>query len=71
MNELGKEYASALFMLAVEHGSVLAHYNAGYCLIYGDGVENNYEEGVKLLTIAAENGHEGAQQLLNDLGEKW
>ena len=63
--------AYELYILAAELGEVDAYYNVGYCLVMGKGVEEDYAKGVEMLKVAAENDHEAAKVLLNNLGEVW
>lgn len=54
------------FKKAAEAGLPAGLYWIG-CMYYeGEGVQRNEEMGKRCLTIAAQNGHEGAQRYLND-----
>ena len=56
--------AYALFLEAAKEGSVDAQLYLGRMLCAGEGVEQNFEEGVKWLRIAAEAGSIKAMRLL-------
>ena len=49
-----------MFSAAAEQGYTIAVYNLAICYKYGQGVEKNLSEAVKLYTQAAEKGHAGA-----------
>ena len=55
--------------LAAEQGPMDAQYNIGRCYEYGNGVEQSYEEAAKWYQLAADNGHETAQNELRSLRE--
>ena len=54
---------------AAEQGDVEAQYNLGLMYEFGDGVEEDFDQAVKWFEKAAERGHEGAQDALEQLKE--
>ena len=59
-----KEKAAALFEEAALAGDVVAQYTLGYMLDKGDGVDKDRTAAVKWYAMAAEQGHESAQNRL-------
>ena len=59
-----KEKAAALFEEAALAGDVVAQYTLGYMLDKGDGVDKDRVAAVKWYAMAAEQGHESAQNRL-------
>lgn len=53
---------------AAKQGDVDAQYNVGLYYYRGQGVEKNFTQALYWFTKAAEQGHEGAKETLQELG---
>ena len=59
------------FLHLPEQELARAQYNLGVCYKNGDGVTKNFAEAAKWCRRAAQQGHQQAKIILNDLGESW
>lgn len=51
---------------AAEQGDAVAQYFTAMCYLKGDGVKQNVTRGMTFLSLAAAQGHEGAEKALKE-----
>lgn len=62
--EINNKKAFELCKESAEAGILMAQTALGFCYVLGDGVEENYDEGIKWLQKAADNGEIHAKKFL-------